>query len=75
MAGELPRTTSGTPSYQLAAALIRTHLDEMLGKLQEEYGLTDIEVAAILADAGRDWLRYALHDQQKRSPRRREAIT
>jgi hypothetical protein len=73
--GELPRTISGTPSFQLAAAHVRTRLDEMLGHAQAEYGLTDLEMAFIIGDAGRDWLRYALRDQQKRSKARQGAIT
>jgi hypothetical protein len=75
MTGALPLTTSGTPSYQLATALVRTKLDEVIATAVQEYGLTPLEVSAILGDAGRDWLRYALRDEQKRSPHRREAIT
>ena len=74
MTGALPRTTSGTPSYSLASAIVRTRLDELLGETMAEYGLTQLEVADILVDAGRNWLRYALRDQQKRSKARAGAI-
>ena len=74
MTGELPRTTSGTPSYSLASARIRTQLDELAGKVQAEYGLTTLEVAAILGDAARDWLRCAVQHEQKRNKNRIGAL-
>ena len=75
MTGALPRTTDGTPSYRYAAALVRTKLDEMMGEMQAEYGLTVLEVADILNDSARDRLKWAVADQHKRSRHRREAIT
>lgn len=75
MSGELPRTTSGTPSYRLAVSLVRTHLDEILGKLQDEYGLTSLEMADITADAARYWVRVAVRSEQSRSEHRQGAIT
>ena len=66
MAGELPRTTSGIPSYSLAKSVIKGKADEILWALQEEYGLTDLEMAEVLAEIMKGFIRPAVQDQQKR---------
>ena len=74
MSGELPRTTSGTPSYSLARARIDSRVGELLDALQREYGLTDLEMADVLAETARGFIRSAVRGQQKRSKARAGAI-
>jgi len=74
VSGELPRTTSGVPSYSLAKSLIKGKADELLWALQEEYGLTDLEMADVVSDIGHMFLRGAVSDQQERSEGRQGAI-
>jgi len=64
--GELPRTASGTPSYSYAKALVSEKLSATLYALMAEYGLTDLEAADILSDITREFIGYAVRDQQKR---------
>ena len=72
--GELPRTTSGVPSYSLAKSVIKGKADELLWALQDEYGLTDLEMVDVLSDIGHSVLRGAVSDQQEHSEARAGAI-
>ncbi len=70
----LPVTASGTPSYSLAKTRIKGRVDDLLFTFQEEYGLTDLEVADVLADIMHGFLRGAVSDQQEESEAPRGAI-
>ncbi len=70
MTGELPRTTSGTPSYTYAKALVSEKLNATLYALMAEYGLTDLEAADILSGITREFIGHAVRDQQKRRKNR-----
>jgi hypothetical protein len=73
-AGALPRTTSGTPSYSLAKARIKERVDDLLFTFAEEYGLTDVEIADVLADILHGYLRGAVSDEQGGNAAREGAI-
>jgi hypothetical protein len=73
-AARLPRTTSGTPSYSLAKARIREKVDDLLFTFAEEYGLTDVEIADVLADILHGYLRGAVSDEQEQNEAREGAI-
>jgi hypothetical protein len=74
MTGDLPRTTSGTPSYSLAKAHIKAKADELLWALQDEYGLTDLEMTDVLSDIGHSFLRSAVCGQEDRNENRKGAL-
>lgn len=67
MTGSLPLTIMGRPSYSLAKARIKSGVDDLLWKFQDEYGLTDLEMCDVLADITHSFLRGAVCHQQERS--------
>ena len=69
----LPRTVHGQPSYSLAKTLVTKELLAPLAAAQEQYGLTDLEMADVLSEIMRGFLRDAVHGQQKRSAARKGA--
>ena len=73
VSGELPCTVHGQPSYSLAKTLVTKELLDPLAATQERYGLTDLEMADVLSEIARGFLRDAVRGQQKRSGARKGA--
>ena len=71
--GELPRTVHGQPSYSLAKTRITSELLGPLGAMQQQYGLTDLEMADVLSEITRSFIRDATLSQQRRSKARKGA--
>jgi hypothetical protein len=74
VSGELPRTTSGTPSYTKAKYEAAARLHDACRQIGADFGLTNLEIADALHEVLGSYLKWSRLQQQKDNKDRKGAI-